>query len=152
MADPMKILLAEDQRSDALIAQRAFKEIGIKNDLYVVQDGQEAMDFIYHKGKYTDKKKYPTPDLIVLDINMPKMDGFQVLEALKKDIEYMAIPVIILTSSKNEDDVARSYKGQAASYIQKPIEYQEFLEFVRRFCFYWQSIVRLSKKPDKQER
>jgi len=146
---PLKILLAEDNESDILITQRAFKEVSVKNDLYVVRDGEEALDFMYHRGRYTDKEKYPTPHLILLDIKMPKMDGFKVLETLKEDLEYMAIPVIMLTTSKNEDDIARSYRKHAASYIQKPIKYEEFLKFVDAFCSYWQTVVKSPKKQDK---
>ena len=142
---PMNILLVEDNEDDILITERAFKEVKIENNLYVVRDGQEALDFIYHKGEYSDKKRYPVPDLILLDIKMPKIDGFQVLEELKKDLEYMRIPVIMLTSSKNQEDIVKSYQNHAASYIQKPINYEEFVEVIKVFTSYWH---RINKFPD----
>ena len=146
----MNILLVEDNEDDVFITKKAFKEITVKNNLYVVRDGEEALDFVFHRGDYEDKQKYPTPDLILLDINMPKMDGFQVLETLKKDLEYMMIPVIMLTSSKNEDDITRSYRNHAASYIHKPIDYDEFVKVVNGFCLYWHNINEFPyKKPGK---
>lgn len=140
---PMNILLAEDNPADAKIALRAFGKSKLKNEIYVVSDGQEALDFVYHK----DKEKFPTPDLIILDIKMPKMDGFQVLEALKQNLEYSFIPVIILTSSKNEEDIAKSYRSGAASYIPKPIDYEEFVKIVDGFNYYWRVINKLPR-PD----
>jgi len=139
----INILLAEDTEDDIVITREAFKTVKIKNNLYVVRDGQEALDFIYHEGKYKDKQKYPRPDLIILDINMPKMDGFQVLEDIKQNCKYSMIPVIMLTSSKNEDDIARSYRSQAASYIHKPVDYEEFVKLIDTFMVYWAQINRL---------
>lgn len=140
---PLNILLVEDNEDDIFITKRAFKEVELKNRLYVVRDGQDALDFIYHRGAYADKEKYPMPDLILLDIKMPKVDGFQVLETLKKDLEYMTIPIIMLTSSKNQEDIVRSYRNHAASYIQKPINYKEFIDVIKVFSFYWHNINRL---------
>ncbi|MFC1666483.1 response regulator [Candidatus Omnitrophota bacterium] len=141
--DPMNILLVEDSEDDILITKRAFKHLKIKSKLYIVRDGQEALDFVYHKGSYEDKQQYPIPDLILLDIKMPKVDGFQVLETLKKDLEYMTIPVIMLTSSKNQEDIVRSYRNHAASYIQKPVSYEEFVDVIKVFSFYWHNINKL---------
>ncbi len=142
---PMNILLVEDNEDDILITERAFKQTKLKDKLYVVRDGEEALDFVYHRGRYNDKKKYPTPDLILLDIKMPKVDGFQVLDVLKKDIEYMMIPVIMLTSSKNQEDIVKSYRKHAASYIPKPINYEEFVNVIKVFSFYWRNV---NKFPD----
>jgi len=144
---PMNILLAEDNPADAKIALRAFGKSKLKNEIYIVNDGQDALDFVYHEGKYKDKEKFPTPDLILLDIKMPKMDGFQVLETLKRNLEYSFIPVIILTSSKNEEDIARSYRNGAASYIPKPVDYEEFVKIVDSFNYYWRVINKLPR-PD----
>ncbi|MFC1624051.1 response regulator [Candidatus Omnitrophota bacterium] len=146
----MNILLVEDNEDDILVTQRAFKEVGFKNNLYVVRDGQEALDFIYNRGGYSDKQKYPMPDLILLDINMPKVDGFQVLETLKKDLEYMTIPVIMLTSSKNQEDIVKSYRSHAASYIQKPIKYEEFVDVIKVFASYWHRINKFSRAKKKE--
>src|SRR3990167_6875443 len=98
---PIDILFAEDNEADIKITLRAFSKGKIKNNVFVVRDGQEALDFVYHRGAYQDQKKYPRPDLILLDINIPKIDGFGVLEKLKSDEKTNFIPVIVLTSSKS---------------------------------------------------
>lgn len=124
---PIDILLAEDNEADIKITLRAFDKAKIKNNVFVVRNGQEALDFVYHRDPYQDQHKYPKPDLILLDIAMPKMDGLEVLKKLKSDAETDYIPVVMLTSSKNEQDVMNSFKNGAASYIQKPVTYDEFL-------------------------
>ncbi len=140
---PMNILLVEDNNADVKIALRAFSNSKLKNEMYVVNDGEEALAFIYHQGKYADKEKFPVPDLILLDIKLPKLNGFQLLERLKQDLQYNFIPVIMLTSSKNEEDIARSYRGGAASYIPKPINYDEFVKVIDGFNYYWRVINKL---------
>lgn len=137
------ILLAEDNEADVKITLRAFKKAKLQNNIYVVNNGQDALDFIYHQGEYKDKQRFPRPDLILLDINMPKMDGFQVLEKLKVDEQYNFIPVVMLTSSKSEEDIVKSYSHGAASYISKPVDYERFVEIVDGFNFYWQIINQL---------
>ncbi len=143
---PIDILLVEDNSADIKITLRAFEKAKIKNNIYVVRDGEEAIDFIFHKNIYEDSKKYPCPDLILLDINMPKLNGFEVLKILKKDEKYDYIPIVILTSSKNEEDVFSSFKFGAVSYIQKPVTYENFQEVIDRFNFYWHIINKLPKK------
>lgn len=132
----INILLVEDSQSDIKIAMRAFGEVIPESKVYVVGDGEEALDFIYHRGSYQNKAKVPIPDLIILDINMPKMDGFQVLESIKNDPNYSVIPVIVLTSSRDEEDRVRSYKNGAANFISKPISYKDFLKAVEGFYSY----------------
>ncbi|MBN3039123.1 MAG: response regulator [Candidatus Omnitrophica bacterium] len=144
---PLDILLVEDNETDIKITLRAFSKVKIKNNIYVVNDGEEALDFIRHEGKYQDKEKFPRPDLILLDINLPKMDGFQVLEALKKDIRYNYIPIVMLTSSRDQEDIARSYRDGAASFIPKPLNYDDFVKVVEGFNFYWNMINKLPN-PD----
>lgn len=139
------ILFAEDNEADIKITLRAFDKAKIKNNVFVVRTGQEALDFVYHRSQYQDPHKYPRPDLILLDIGMPKVDGFEVLKKLKSDAETDFIPVVMLTSSKNEQDVMKSYKGGAASYIQKPVTYDEFVKVVNVFNFYWHIV---NKLPD----
>lgn len=146
---PIDILMAENNEADIKIALRAFSRAKLKNNIYVVTDGQEALDFVYNKGKYQDKDKFPRPDLILLDIKMPKIDGFGVLERLKKDPLYCMIPIVILTSSENEKDIARSYNNGASSYITKPVDYESFVKAVDGFNFYWHII---NKLPNGKER
>ena len=146
---PIDILFAEDNEADIKITLRAFAKGKIKNNIFIVRDGQEALDFVYHRGPYQNQQKYPRPDLILLDINMPKVDGFEVLKKLKSDAQTDFIPVIMLTSSKNEQDVLKSFKGGAASYIQKPVTFEEFTQVVNVFNFYWHII---NKLPDGKRR
>ena len=132
----INILLVEDSQADIKIALRAFKEVIPESKIYVVGDGEEALDFIYHKGTYQDREKMPVLDLILLDINMPKMDGFQVLENIKNDPKHKAIPVIVLTSSRDEEDRVKSYKNGASNFVSKPISYKDFLKVVEGFYSY----------------
>ncbi len=146
---PIDILLVEDDEADIGITLRVFEKGKLKNNIYVVRDGQEALDFVSHQGQYQDKEKYPRPDLILLDIRMPKMDGFEVLKRLKVDPGTNFIPVVMLTSSRNEEDVVKSYTGGAASYIPKPVSYDDFAKAVDAFNFYWHII---NKLPDSKRR
>ena len=140
---PIDILLVEDNEADIKITLRAFKKAKLSNNIYVARDGQEALDFVYHQGKYQDKEKFPRPDLILLDIKMPKLDGLAVLGKLKADSECSLIPVVMLTSSEREEDVVKSYEGGAASYIPKPVNYEDFVKIVDGFNFYWNIINKL---------
>ena len=140
---PIDILLVEDNDTDVKITLRAFEKAKIKNNVFVVNDGQEALDFITHQGKYTDGKKWPRPDLILLDINMPKLSGFDVLKKLKQDSKYNFIPVVMLTSSKSDEDVLKSYQTGAVSFIQKPVSFEVFTKVVDGFNFYWHIINKL---------
>lgn len=143
---PLNILLVEDNEADIKITKRAFSRSKVKSNIFVAGDGQDALDFIRHEGRYLEEK-HPRPDLILLDIKMPKMDGFEVLKKLKEDIQYNFIPVIMLTSSKEEEDVVRSYQDGAASFIQKPVNYDEFVKIVEGFYAYWCKINKLPN-PD----
>ena len=142
-AKPVNILLVEDNEADVKITLRAFAKSKIKNNMYVVNDGQEALDFLHNDNEYKDKNKYPRPDLILLDIKMPRMDGFQFLEIVKGDLELSSIPVVMLTSSKTEEDIAKSFKYGAASFIQKPVSFDEFVKVVEKFNYYWYIINKL---------
>ena len=142
-AKPVNSLLVEDNEADVKITLRAFAKSKIKNNMYVVNDGQEALDFLHNDNEYKDKNKYPRPDLILLDIKMPRMDGFQFLEIVKGDLELSSIPVVMLTSSKTEEDIAKSFKYGAASFIQKPVSFDEFVKVVEKFNYYWYIINKL---------
>ena len=151
---PIDILLVEDDEIDSEAALRAFEKGKIKNNILVARDGEEALDFVYHRGAYQDKNKYPRPDLILLDIRMPKLGGFEVLKKLKEDPQYSYIPVVMLTSSQNEEDVLKSYGFGAASYIPKPVSYEDFKKVVDGFNFYWHIINKLPPKglPGKSDK
>ena len=140
---PLNILLVEDNEADIKITLRAFGNARLKNNICVVNNGQECLDFIFHEGQYQDAQKYPRPDLVMLDINMPKLDGFGVLKTLKENKNYNSIPVIILSASKSEEDVVRGYSHGANSFIQKPVAYEEFVRFIDGFNYYWQIMNKL---------
>jgi len=140
---PIYILLVEDNEADIIITLRAFEKAKMKNRFMTVRNGEEALDYMYHRNKYADQDTFPYPDLILLDINMPRLDGFGVLKQLKEDSQLKIIPVIMLTSSKNKEEVARSYRYGAASFIQKPVHYEEFMEVVTGFNSYWHTITTL---------
>ena len=140
---PLNILLTEDNEADIKITLRAFGNAKLKNNIYVVKNGQECLDFIFHEGGYQDAQKYPRPDLVILDINMPKLDGFGVLKNLKANKEYSSIPVVILSASKSEEDVAQCYRHGANSFVQKPVAYEEFVLFIDGLNYYWQVMNKL---------
>jgi len=141
---PIDILLVEDNDVDVKITQLAFEESKVKNSIYVTRDGEDALNYIYKRGEYEEsKKEAPTPDLILLDLNMPKIGGLEVLKALKADEFYKSIPVIILTSSASEEDIAKSYRDGATNYIQKPIDFEGFVDIVEGFNYYWLNISKL---------
>jgi CheY-like chemotaxis protein len=135
------ILLVEDNPGDIRLTREAFEESHIANTLHVVTDGVEALDFLYRRGEY---EHAPTPDIVLLDLNLPRKNGEEVLEAINEEIpDLSAIPVIVLTSSEAEEDVARSYELQANAYLTKPVDPVEFIETVKRFKEFWLDVVRL---------
>ena len=140
MAKPIEILLIEDNEGDILLTKKAFSNGKIRNNLSVCRDGEEGLEFLYKKGKFADAV---TPDLILLDLNMPKLNGQEVLEVIKNDSTLSAIPVIILTTSESERDIMKSYELHANSYIQKPVDFFQFLDVVKEVQNYWFSIVRI---------
>jgi chemotaxis family two-component system response regulator Rcp1 len=137
---PAQILLVEDSPSDVRLTQEVLSEAKIANDLHVVGDGVEAMQFLRGEGAFAAS---PRPDLILLDLNLPRKGGREVLAEIKQDSELASIPVIVLTTSREEEDVLRSYELHANSYISKPIDLQDFIDVVRSIEDYWLSIVRL---------
>ena len=136
----IEILLVEDNPADIRLAQEAFKDAKVHNVLYAVRDGVEAMAFLRREGKYA---KVGRPDLILLDLNLPKKDGREVLGEVKADPKLAHIPVVILTSSKSEIDIVRSYRLQASCYITKPVDLDQFAKVVRSIDDFWLSVVRL---------
>lgn len=132
-----RILLVEDNPDDIAITQRALKEAKIVNKLWIVRDGQEALDFLYHKGQYQDTELYPTPCLMLLDINLPKVDGLEVLKRVKSGEKFKSLPIVMLTVSRRDEDIIRGYNNGCNSFIQKPVEFEKFVEVVKQIGLYW---------------
>ena len=134
------ILLVEDNLDDVLITKRAMAKGRIRNKLYIVHDGEEALDFFKKQGKYKDA---PTPTLVLLDLKMPKLDGFGVLKEVKSDENLKSIPIIVLTSSERDKDIDLAYKLGANSYIMKPVNFDNFIETILSIKYYWLTISKI---------
>lgn len=143
MRPEIEILLVEDNVNDAELAIRALRKHNLANNLIHVQDGAEALDFVFATGKYSDRNIEIIPKVIFLDLKMPKVDGLQVLERIKQDARTRTIPVIILTSSSQDPDIKRAYQLGANSYIVKPIEFENFSKTVADLGMYWMIINRI---------
>jgi two-component system response regulator len=139
---PITILMADDDADDRELAREALAESRVMNDLHAVGDGAELLDFLRRKGRY-EHEDAPRPDLILLDLNMPKVDGREALAALKNDPNLRAIPVVILTTSRAEEDVVRSYDLGANSFISKPVTFVGLVDVMRELGRYWVVIVEL---------
>jgi two-component system, chemotaxis family, response regulator Rcp1 len=137
---PIEILLVEDSPGDARLTQEAFREAMVLNELHIVPDGVEAMRYLRREGEYAER---PSPDLILLDLNMPRMDGRQVLRAIKGDERLRRIPVVVLTVSRDERDVLQAYNLHANAYVEKPVDFAKFLEAVHSIGGFWLRVVRL---------
>lgn len=143
-AKPVEILLVEDNEGDVLLTLEAFKISKVANNIHVVENGEAAMEYLHKEGEYKNVK---TPDLILLDINLPKKDGKQVLKEIKEDKKLGLIPVVVLTSSKSERDVLKSYGLHANSYIIKPVNLEKFFDIVSAIEHFWFTVVVL---PDEE--
>ncbi|MFF7549967.1 response regulator [Streptomyces canus] len=141
-ASPIDVLLVEDDPGDELMTREAFEDNKIGNTLHVVRDGEEALDFLYRRGDHVDA---PRPDLILLDLNLPKYDGRQVLEKIKSDPDLAHIPVVVLTTSAAEEDILRSYKLHANAYVTKPVDLDQFIAAVRQIDDFFVQVVRLPR-------
>lgn len=136
----IEILLVEDNPGDVRLAQEALKESKVRNRLFVVEDGVEAMAFLRQQGKYADT---PRPDLILLDLNLPRKSGREVLSEVKTDDSLKRIPVVVLTSSTAEEDVMKCYDHHANCYISKPLDFNQFMEVTKSIEEFWLTIVKL---------
>jgi CheY-like chemotaxis protein len=132
----LEILLVEDNPLDAELTMRALKTAGLANSLLWVKDGQEALDYLFQEGQYADRGQ-SIPRLVLLDVNMPKVNGVEVLKAIKADPRTRRIPVVMLTSSSQERDMADSYHLGVNSYMTKPVDFEGFADIVRRAGYYW---------------
>jgi chemotaxis family two-component system response regulator Rcp1 len=138
----IEILLVEDNPGDVRLTREVLREGKVRNNLHVVSDGVEAMAFVYRHGAYA---KAPRPDLILLDLNLPKKNGREVLAELKSDLLLLSIPVVVLTTSDDEEDVLRAYEFHANCYITKPVDFDQFVRVVRSIEDFWFTVVRLPR-------
>jgi CheY-like chemotaxis protein len=137
---PIEVLLVEDDPGDELMTREAFEENKVRNTLHVARDGEEALDFLNRRGAFVDA---PRPDLVLLDLNLPKFDGRQVLAEIKADEDLRTIPVVVLTTSGAEEDILRSYQLHANAYVTKPVDFARFIQVVRQIDNFFVSVVRL---------
>ncbi len=131
------ILLVEDNPSDVALTQRALAKSHIANELVIAEDGQEALDYLFGGGQYASRDVSESPALILLDLKLPRVDGLQVLRQIRADEQTRRLPVVILTTSKEEQDVAQSYDLGANSYIRKPVDFTQFVEAIQHMGLYW---------------
>ena len=135
------ILLVEDDPDDQELTKRAFRNSKLRNHLHIVSDGEAALNYLYRRGEYSEPRTSPRPDLILLDLNMPKVDGRTVLNQIKIDPELRQIPVVILTTSSSEEDVIRSYELGVNSYVPKPVHMDGFIKAIQQLEHYWFELV-----------
>lgn len=139
MNNPIKMLLVEDNHADIRLIKEVLKET--ENELHVVKNGVEALNFLNHEANYSNT---PRPDIIILDLNLPRKDGREVLKEIKKNDNLKSIPVIVLTTSNSEDDIIKTYRDYANCYITKPVDFDQFLKVIKSIENFWHSAVRLS--------
>lgn len=131
------ILLVEDNPDDEALTLRAFRKNNIKNKIVVARDGEEALDFLLHRGTYATRDPHVSPEIVLLDLKLPKVDGLEVLQQIRANPSTRLLPVIILTSSKEEQDLIEGYSKGANSYVRKPVDFNQFIEAVRQLGLYW---------------
>ncbi|MEU5876195.1 response regulator [Spirillospora sp. NPDC047279] len=141
-ARPIEVLLVEDDPGDVLLTTEAFEHNKVKNNLHVVNDGEQAMAFLRREEPYVGK---PRPDLVLLDLNLPRKDGRQVLEEIKHDEELRRVPVVVLTTSEADEDILRSYQLHANAYVTKPVDFDQFIRVVRQIDDFFVTVVKLPR-------
>lgn len=139
------ILIADDDAEDRMLVKDALDEGRLKNDIHFVENGEELVDYLHNRGRFTDKDKFPTPGLILLDLNMPKKDGREALKEIKSDPHLRLIPVVVLTTSKAEEDILRTYDMGVSSFITKPVTFTALVDVMKTLSKYWFEIVELPK-------
>ena len=142
-ASPIEILLVEDNPGDANLTKKALADSKVHNNMHVAEDGEEALAFLRQEGDYSDARR---PDLILLDLNLPKTSGHEVLQEIKDDETLSTIPVVVLSSSSAEEDIIKTYKLHASCYVSKPVDLTQFMKVVKSIDDFWFSIVRLPSK------
>jgi CheY-like chemotaxis protein len=135
--------MADDDPDDRMFVEDAWEESRLANELTFVTDGEELLDYLHQRGPYADAEQAPQPGLILLDLNMPRMDGREALERIKKDEDLQSIPIVVLTSSKAEEDILRSYDMGVNSYIVKPVTFDKLVDVIQTLGLYWLEIVEL---------
>lgn len=143
------ILMADDDEDDILLTQKALKQGKLLNDLYCVRDGEELLDYLLHRGDYTDAAKAPRPGVILLDLNMPRKDGREALKEIKANPDLKDIPIVVFTTSKAEEDIYRSYKLGVNSFVTKPVTFERLIEVMQMLGKYWFEIVTLPPEENK---
>lgn len=138
---PITILMADDDAEDCMLARDALDECRLANDFRTVRDGEELLDYLHHRGKFSDAETAPRPGLILLDLNMPRMNGFEALTAIKSDARLRQIPVVVLTTSRAEEDIYRSYDLGVNSFISKPVTFEGLVDAMKALGRYWFEIV-----------
>ena len=149
---PITILMADDDADDRELTREAFVESHVANDLRFVVDGEELLDYLNRRGKYVDPASSPRPSIILLDLNMPRKDGREALREIKADPQFRLIRVIIMTTSKAEEDIIRAYNLSAASYITKPVTFEGLIDVIKTLGKYWLEIVELPDNGDHAAR
>jgi CheY-like chemotaxis protein len=137
VAEPLNLLLVEDNDAHAEMVKRSFAQHKLMNQIFHVDDGQKALDYIFREGEYSDVEKFPSPHCVLLDLRLPKIDGLEVLRRIKSDENTRKTPVVILTTSAADKDIAQSYKYHANSYIVKPMDFSEFESLMDNLGHYW---------------
>jgi CheY-like chemotaxis protein len=147
---PITILMADDDPEDRMLAEEALEEARLANELHFVEDGEELMDYLNRRGKYTALRDSSLPGLILLDLNMPRKDGREALREIKADSELRRIPIVVLTTSRAEEDIFRTYELGVSSFITKPVTFEGLVDLMKILSKYWFEIVQLP--PDKNGR
>jgi CheY-like chemotaxis protein len=146
--EPVNILFIEDSPLDAEIVLRNFKRARFANSIAHVRDGSAALDYLFHRGQYQDEQRYPAPDLILLDLNLPRVSGWEILDAIRADEGLRTIPVVVMTSSEQDEDVVKSYQKGVNTYITKPVDFNKVAEVVQTLGHYWFVLSKLPRhKP-----
>lgn len=145
---PITVLMADDDPDDRLMTKEAWEENRIANTLVFVNDGEELMDYLYHRGRHSDPKTSPRPGLILLDLNMPKKDGREALKEIKADPNLGRIPIVVITTSNEEEEIVRSYDLGVNSFLSKPVTFDELVKIIQVLSEYWLEIVRLPGHKD----
>ncbi len=143
--EPIIILLADDDEDDCYLIKEGFEENCISNDLHIVNDGEDLMDYLNHRGDFSKINSFPKPDLILLDLNMPRKNGIEALAEIKQDPGLRKIPVVVLTTSEADEDIIKTYDLGVNSFITKPVSFDGLVEVIRTIGKYWFQIVKLPK-------